>query len=78
MELNKREYEKNLKFKEIELEDFRSQAEDLLKSKDSKKKKMTNLNSVINEFIPSNFFIGNGRYSRYSKKIKPRAKPKKN
>ena len=46
IEANKREYEKNLKFKDIELEDFKSQAEDLTKSKDSKKKKMTNMNSV--------------------------------
>ena len=46
LETNKRDYEKNLKFKDIELEDFRSQAEDLQKSKDSKKKKMTNLNTV--------------------------------
>lgn len=46
-ELSKREFEKNLKFKELELEEFKSQAEDLMKSKDSKKRKMTNLNSVM-------------------------------
>lgn len=46
-DLNKREFEKSLKFKELELEEFKSQAEDLMKSKDSKKRKVTNLNSVI-------------------------------
>lgn len=45
-EANKREFEKSLKFKDLELEEFRSQAEDLLKAKDSKKKKVTNLSSV--------------------------------
>lgn len=51
IETNKREYEKELKFKEVELEDLRSQSEEWAKSKDSKKRKMTNLNSVEINFI---------------------------
>lgn len=46
IETNKREYEKELKFKDVELEDLRTQSEEWAKSKDSKKRKMTNLNSV--------------------------------
>ena len=51
IETNKREYEKELKFRDVELEDLRSQSEEWAKSKDSKKRKMTNLNSVKINFI---------------------------
>jgi len=68
IETNKREYEKDLKFKEVELEDLKSQSEEWQKSKDSKKRKMTNLNSVqkltFNNFNKNILKTGNWGHAR--------------
>lgn len=42
-----RESGKKLKFKDLEIEELSSQLEELSKSKDSKKKKMSNLSTVF-------------------------------